>query len=72
MCEEYEQLKKCFDLEKIKNSKLMSEINNLKEKLSSNENSEFSRISEQTKENQSSIKYLKIKKKFNNNSLFNQ
>ena len=36
MGDEYEQLKKCFDLEKIKNSNLMSEITNIKEKLDDN------------------------------------
>ena len=33
MGDEYEQLKKCFDLEKIKNSNLMNEINTIKERL---------------------------------------
>jgi len=61
MGDEYEQLKKCFDLEKLKNYNLMNEINNLKDKLSDdNDNSEFSRISEKTKENQSG-NFIKIK-----------
>jgi hypothetical protein len=60
MGDEYEQLKKCFDIEKQKNSNLMKEINNLKDKLS-NDNSEFSRISEKTKENQSGYLYINIK-----------
>jgi hypothetical protein len=34
MGEEYEQLKKCFDMEKIKNSNLINEIKTIKEKLS--------------------------------------
>jgi hypothetical protein len=36
MGDEYEQLKKCFDIEKIKNSNLMNEINTIKEKLTDN------------------------------------
>ncbi len=34
MGDEYEELKKCFDIEKLKNNNLINEINNLKEKLS--------------------------------------
>ena len=60
MGDEYEQLKKCFDLEKIKNSQYMNEINNLKENLS-DYNSEFSRISEKTIENQSRIYLTQLK-----------
>ena len=60
MGDEYEQLQKCFDVEKIKNSRLMNEINNIKEKLS-DDSPEFSSISEKTKENQSGIYLFKNK-----------